>query len=91
MGIKDSYGMGLKSAQAWGCPCSMKCLFKEIRSALALSIHLLCTYIYIQNRFWKLTDRYKCAQSIGKIFPTPSFPFIMRGWIADYEVACGIR
>jgi hypothetical protein len=69
----------------------MKCLFKEIRSALALYIPLLCTYIYIKNRFWKLTDRYKCAQLIGKIFPTPSLFFIMRGWIADYEVACGIK
>jgi hypothetical protein len=33
MGIKDSYGVvhgGLKPAQAWGCPCSMKCIFKDI-------------------------------------------------------------
>ncbi len=22
-------------------------------------------------RFWKLADRYKCAQPIGEIFPTP--------------------
>jgi hypothetical protein len=34
MGVKASYGVGLKSAQAWGCPWSMKCLFKDIRSTL---------------------------------------------------------
>ncbi len=40
MGVKASYGMGLKSAQhrVAQCPCSIKCLFKEIRSALTPSL-----------------------------------------------------
>jgi len=33
MGVKASYGMGLRSAHACGCLCSKKCLFKDIRSA----------------------------------------------------------
>jgi hypothetical protein len=39
---KPSYGVGLKSAQAWDCPFSMKCLFKDISLALAPSLPLLC-------------------------------------------------
>ncbi len=27
MGVKASCEVGLKSTQAWGCPCSIKCLF----------------------------------------------------------------
>jgi hypothetical protein len=38
MGVKASYGVGLESAPARGCPCSIKCFFKDIRSALTLSI-----------------------------------------------------
>ncbi len=36
--------------------------------------------------FWKLADRYKCAQPIGDIFPAPSFSLCSRGWKADYGV-----
>ncbi len=60
-GVKDSSGMG--NAQ---CPCSMKYLFKDIRSALTTSLPLLC--VYIKNQFWKLSDRYKCAQPIGDVW-----------------------
>jgi hypothetical protein len=36
MGAKASNGVGLKSAQVWGCPMSMhhKCLFKDVRRDL---------------------------------------------------------
>jgi hypothetical protein len=34
MGVKASYCVVLKSAQAKGCLCSIKCLFKDIRPAL---------------------------------------------------------
>ncbi len=76
MRVKGSYGVGLKSAQAWGCPCSIKCLLKDIRSALTLSLSLFCTCVYIKP-FWKLADRYKCAQPIGDIFPTSPLPFVL--------------
>ncbi len=42
-GVIASYGVGLKSAQAWGCPCSIKCILKDIRSGLTPSLHLLST------------------------------------------------
>ncbi len=32
-GVKASSGMGLKSVQIWCCQCSIKCLFKDLRSA----------------------------------------------------------
>jgi hypothetical protein len=43
------------------------------RSALITSLPLLRTCVYIKKQFWKLADRYKCAQPIGEIFPTPPF------------------
>jgi hypothetical protein len=50
---KASYGMGLKSTQAWGC------LFKDM-SALTPSIPPPPSpFSYLM--FWKLSDRYKCA------------------------------
>jgi hypothetical protein len=33
---KAGYEVGLKSIQAWGCPCSIKCLFLDIKSAPTL-------------------------------------------------------
>ncbi len=43
--LKPGTAWGLKSAQAWGCQWqfSMKCLFKDLRSALIPSLPLLCT------------------------------------------------
>ncbi len=71
MGDKASYGMGLKSAQAWGSPCSMKCLFKDIRPALTpFPPFSIRTCVYIKNRFWKSAGRYKCAQpKVETAFP----------------------
>ncbi len=43
MEVKASYGLGLTSAQAWGCPCSIKSLFKDIKSALTSSLPLFRT------------------------------------------------
>ncbi len=88
MGVEASYGVGLKSAQEWGCPCSIKCLLKVIRSALTPSLLLLFTCVYIKNRFWKLADRYKCAQPIEELFPTPPLSLCSGswGWIEDYGV-----
>jgi len=64
MRVKASYGVGLKSAQAWGGPCSIKCQFKDIRSALISSLPLLSTGVNIENRFWKLANRYKYTRDI---------------------------
>ncbi len=69
----------------------MKCLFKDIRSALTPFLPLLCTCVYIKTRVWKLADRYKCSQPIGEILPTPSLSFCSGGWTADYEVVYEIR
>ncbi len=51
-------------------PCSIKCLFKDIRPALTTSLRLLCTLLWKISRLGKLADRYKCAQPIGEIFLT---------------------
>jgi hypothetical protein len=40
MAVKASYDKGFKSAEAWGFPCTIKCLFKDIRSALTPSLPL---------------------------------------------------
>jgi hypothetical protein len=68
------------AVQAWGCPCFMKCLFKDIRSPLTPP--LLCTCVYMKTRFWKLADNYKyahIAQPIGEIFPSPPLSFCRGG------------
>ncbi len=38
MGVISRYSVGLKSAQALGCPSSVKCLFEDIGSALTPSL-----------------------------------------------------
>jgi hypothetical protein len=60
----------------------MECLFKDIRSALIPSIPSALVF-YIKHQFWKLANRYICAQPIGEIFPIPPLSW---GWIADYGV-----
>jgi hypothetical protein len=66
MGVKASYGMELKSAQAWGCPKShahkMSIQRHNISShhfppPLPLSLFLFVVL--------ELADRYKSAQPIG--------------------------
>jgi hypothetical protein len=81
----------LKSAEAWGCPCSVKYLFKDIRSALTpsspcsiLSLFLLVVLeisIQIQMR------------SYNKIDLPHSTPFLCGGggWIAVYRVDSEIK
>jgi hypothetical protein len=54
LSIKKSYAgaiQELKPATAWGCPSSMKCQFKEMRSALTPSLPLLCACVYIKTGF----------------------------------------
>jgi hypothetical protein len=67
MGDEASYVVGLKSAQGWGCPSSIKCLFRDKRSALIPSLRLLRTLPFPTGCFRKLADRYKCAQPIWEI------------------------
>jgi hypothetical protein len=43
---KASYGVGLNSVQAWGCPCFIKCITKDIRSPLTLSPLPLSLFLY---------------------------------------------
>jgi hypothetical protein len=86
-----SYGVGLKSGQAWGCLSSMKCIFKDIRSALTPSLYLN------KKNFWEISRQIKmCAQPTGEIFPTPPpFSFLagvdswQRSWLYETTPAYG--
>jgi hypothetical protein len=83
MGVNS---VGLKSAQPWGCPCFLKCLFKDIRSAFSPSLPLLRTCVYIKNQFWKLADRYNCVLTNRRDLP-PCPLFIVVGvdsWISSW-------
>jgi hypothetical protein len=51
----------------------------QVSSHLTPFLLLLCTCVYIKNWFWKLAERYKCAQPIGEIFPTPSLSLCSGG------------
>ncbi len=90
MGNNACYGVGLKSAQSWGCPCSIKCLFKDIRSALTPSLRISPFSCWL---FWKLADRCKCAQPKGEICAIQPFPFVvgvdnwLRSWLCDKGVS----
>jgi hypothetical protein len=69
-------GLGLKSAQARGCLCSIKCLFKDIWPlvvwpALTHSLSVISLFLFL---FWELS---KCAQPIGEIFPLHPFSFVV--------------
>ncbi len=73
-------GMGSKSTQARCCPRCIKCLFKDIRSALTPSPPPHSPFSNLL--FWKLTDRCKCAQPIGEIFPIPPLSICSGdGWL----------
>ncbi len=84
--------MGLKSAQAWGCPCSMKCLFKDLRSALAPFPPLLCTRVYIKKQVLEISRQIKRCSTNGRDLPHSTLPFVVgMDWIADYGVDYEIK
>jgi hypothetical protein len=90
MGVKASFGVGLKSAQAWCYPCSIKGLFKDIRSALIPSLPLLHTFPFLlvvleigRQIQMCLTNR----RDLPHFIPFPLYG----GWIADFRVDYEIR
>ncbi len=88
--------VGLKLAQAWGCPCSIKCLFKDIRSHSFPPPPPSPYSPFSYWLFWKLADRHKCAQPIGEMFPTqPLFLCsecsLVRSWLWDKESYSQLR
>jgi hypothetical protein len=46
-GVKASNEVGLQSTQAWGCPCSIICLFSDIKSAPPLPFPFLAFSIFL--------------------------------------------
>jgi hypothetical protein len=40
---------------------------------------LFCICVYMKNRFWKLADGYKCAQTVVDIIPTPPLSLCIGG------------
>ncbi len=87
MGVKASYGVGLKSAQAWGCPPMLqKCIFKGIRSALTPSLPLLRTLPFPINCFGnQQTDANVLNQQERFSSLRTTFP-LQWGWVTDYGV-----
>ncbi len=59
--------MGLKSAQAWGCPCSIKCLFKDL-SSLSYPFSILSLFLLV---VLEISWLYQWAQ------PLNPFPFVV--------------
>ncbi len=79
--------MGLNSAQPMLHKMSIQ--RHKISSPPSSPPSLYSPFSYLL--FWKLADRYKCAQPIGEIFPTPIYPFPfvagedswLRSWLWD--------
>ncbi len=92
IGDKASYGMGFKTASISVIGLSM--LHKIYsKTSLTPSLPILCT-VYTPFPcwlIWKLSDRYKCAQTNRRDLPH-SIPFSLKwGMIADYRVDYEIR
>ncbi len=91
MGVKSRYSVGLKSAQALGCPCSVKCLFKDIRSALTPSRPLLlCLH---SKRVLEISTQIQMCFTKRKDLPQSTLSVGSGGgyWIANYGVDYEIR
>jgi hypothetical protein len=78
--------MGLMSAQAWGCPYSIKCLFSShsLPSPLSLISLFLIVVLEITRKIQMFSTNWR-----DLLHSTP-FP-LSWGWIAVYEVNYEIR
>jgi hypothetical protein len=90
MGVKASYGVVLKSAQAWACPCSIKCLFEDIISALTSSLPLLQTLPFLPVVL-EIGRKIQMCSTNRRDLPHSTHFSLYGKWIVDYGVDNEIR
>jgi hypothetical protein len=68
MGFKASYEVGSKSTQAWGGPCSIKCILEDIKSAPtpSLSFLVLSPFLLVVPLFYKWKYIRRHWSSLGR-------------------------
>jgi hypothetical protein len=73
----------VKPATAWGCACSIKCLFKDISSALTISLPLLSTVPFRNGCFGNYKTDTNVLDQLEISSPLHTFTYCW-GWKADY-------
>jgi hypothetical protein len=69
MGVKASYGVGVKSAGV--APSSMKCLFNYIRSALTPFLPLHCTFFTYKKPVFEISRQIPIGERSSPLHPIP--------------------
>jgi hypothetical protein len=91
MKVKASYGVRLKSAQAWGCPCSINVYSKrhKVSSNPFFVLTLLLLEVSEISRLLEVSEisrqMHVCSTNRRDLPHSVPFPFVMGG-IADYGV-----
>jgi hypothetical protein len=74
----------LKIAAAY-CPSSMKCLFKDIRSALTPSRPLLYTCVYYKKPVLEIRKQIQVCSTNRRDFPTSPFAVRADSWQRSWQ------